>query len=91
MKFAIKDINTNTYVASGPFRLSHIEDAKLFDTIEEARLIKAFIANSLAWSHLEKVHNRDRWHIDIGFSDLNEALKKFSNLTIVGMTKDEVQ
>lgn len=87
--FVIKDKDTDLYVSNKPYRLAQIERAKLFDSIEMAKLAMSNIVNRLAWSYLEKKFGRDIWHMEIGFLDLANAISLFSNMEIVEVDINE--
>ncbi len=87
--YAIKDKDTELYVTRSPYRLATIEQAFIFSTKESAELVIGNLVNSLAWSYLEHRFNKDRWHLDVTFKELADALKMFKNLTIVEVNVDE--
>lgn len=40
------------------------------------------LQNSLAWWLLEKVHGKDRWHIDCNLAEYEDAAKEFKDLMV---------
>lgn len=41
------------------------------------------LQNDLAWDLLEKLHNKDRWHIDCSMAEYKDAISQFKNLKVV--------
>lgn len=41
------------------------------------------LQDNLAWWLLEKVYNTDRWHIDCGIKEFDDAASQFKNLKVV--------
>lgn len=44
----------------------------------------------LAWDLLEKVYEKDRWHIDCSYSELQDAISQFKNLKAIPLCLEEV-
>lgn len=87
--FVIKDKDTDLYIATKPYRLAQIERAKLFDSEDEAKLMLGNIINQLAWRHLERTHNKDRWSIDVNFIEFSNVVKMYSRMDIVEVDINE--
>lgn len=87
--YAIKDRDTELYVSTRPYRLSCIERARLYESAEMAKLVLTNIINTLAWSYLEDKYNKDRWEIEVGVIELNNAIKIFSNMEVVEISINE--
>lgn len=87
--YAIKDKDTDLYVATKPCRLAQIERAKLFDSKEEAKLMLGNIINQLVWRHLEKTYNKDRWSIDVDFIEFSNVTKIYSRMEVIEVNINE--
>lgn len=99
--YAIKDKESGLYVSRrNPKRLVEFgPDIELYSTrasamrrVEERLghdIDTTVLQNELAWDLLEKVYEKDRWHINCSLSELEDALAQFKNLRVASICLDE--
>ena len=90
--YAIVDPESGLFVTRQNRLKEFGTDTKLFKTRTEAmRFIEApidkefkstwtLLQNDLAWDLLEKLYNKDRWHIDCSFQEVKDARNQFLKL-----------
>lgn len=86
--YAIRDLDSDLFITRElyHFGLDYLGvNTRFFKTKKEADTFKKErdCKNELAWWLLEKVYNKDRWHIDCGLKEYQDARNSFPRLAVV--------
>lgn len=94
--YAIKDFDSDLFLTGNRLYISCLKElsaeTRFFNTRTEAMKFiedrfrddsNTLLQNQLAWWLLEKIHGKDRWHIECSLKEYQDACNQFKNLKAV--------